>query len=260
MNLNILFSIVFLNIIGYSLLQKYYAKPDLKKYDKITVDEAGTGTYNERYIIFDSSDFKEGDNMYFKITMTEFYDEYIYYEFFDDPNAYEPNLGNPSRVLSNRKDYNYDYGVYSSETRYYTIKKDSRNLGSLEGKYLTIYFYGYGNALIENYKKSNTVLIVVIVIVVIVVIVGIIFLIYYCIKRKRRLAQYNMGNNVNNGYQNNNNVNVQNNYGLQQGQFNGNQNVVYAYDQNANVYNNNNNNIGPTVRNLGAPDVVYTSQ
>ena len=260
MNLNILFSIVFLNIIGYSLLQKYYAKPDLKKYDKITVDEAGTGTYNERYIIFDSSDFKEGDNIHFKITMTQFYDDYIYYQFFDDPNIYQPSSADTNYVPYNTIEYHYQAGILDSETRYYTIKKDSRNLGSLEGKYLTIYFYGYGNALIENYKKSNTVLIVVIVIVVIVVIVGIIFLIYYCIKRKRRLAQYNMGNNVNNGYQNNNNVNVQNNYGLQQGQFNGNQNVVYAYDQNANVYNNNNNNIGPTVRNLGAPDVVYTSQ
>ena len=80
-----LFFICFTIFIDKVSLTTYYNDVDLKKYDKIIVGES----YNsERFIIFDSSDFKEGDKIYFKITASEFLDDAIYFEFYDDPNDF----------------------------------------------------------------------------------------------------------------------------------------------------------------------------
>ena len=65
--------------------------------------------------------------MRFKITMTEFYDSFIYYQFFDDPNIYQPDSDRTDSVSYNRIDYIYQNGVVVSQTNCYTIEKDSRN-------------------------------------------------------------------------------------------------------------------------------------
>ena len=225
MNLNILFFIFFkIIIINDILTTSYSIDVDLKKYKKITVTKSPSGPYYERYIIFDSSDFKKGDKIYFKITMTLFTYEYIYYKFFDDLNNYQPIPEDTDSVAPTQTD-NYNENEI---TNYYTIEKNDRNLGSLEGKYLAIFFYGYGNALIENIEEDvgSYTLIAIIVIVIIIIIGAIIFLIYYCIKRKRRLAQYNLNNGNQNIY--NYNYSNSNNYIQQQSQINPND---YAQQQ-----------------------------
>jgi len=214
---------------------------DLEKYKKITIS-----SYNF-YIVFDSSDFKIDEEIYFKITAEGgFARPEIYYEFFDNLKNYTSINIKPAYSTNDRSD---DDG----EIRYYTIKKSSSNLGSSEGKYLIIFFYCEGLVEIENIDKDYEIIITIIVIIII-IIVGIIILIVYCCKRRKyRLINNNVSPTAEQSNLNtyiNNNAQAQtngNNYNQEyinnrQAQINvNNYNQGYNSSNNQNINSNNNN-------------------
>ena len=205
----------------------YYAIADFKKYEK-TTKQGGDGT--EDFVIFDSSEFSKGDKIYFKITADDFAYEEIYFEFFDDPNDYTPKSRWAAEYPTSTSE------SHNSITKYYTIEKSSRNLGSYEGKFLVIYFWCYGNIEIENENNENALMIALIVVGVVIVGAVVVFIICYCI-RKRRNAM------MRNGYGTENVQVVNNNYGqqpvpnYQNNNMNMNMNANNAYAYN-NGYNN----------------------
>ena len=233
MKINFISFISFVTFINYNIIltNDYYPFSDklLKKYEKITIPSGNN------IAIFDSSEFDKGDTIYFKITATSFIDEKLYYEFYDNYNFQDFTM---EEYVSPSKS--------TSGTNYYRIKKDSRVLGSLEGKYLALNFECTGNVEIENTKEdgskvSTTVIVVVVVVVVIVLVIGIIC---YCKRRKAMLTQGGTNTeavNINKNYNNQN-------YGQQQAQINQN------YNQNMNMGNN-----AITYQNAGMDSNGYTS-
>ena len=131
MKTNMLFFVCFAIFIYKVSLTTYYNDVDLEKYGKITVP---VGPIFERFIIFDSSGFSKGSKIYFKITATEFSNDKIDFEFYDDPNDYTPKA-NLAYVYPTDTSTNYQRGVLVSVTNYYTIEKSSRNLGVLLKKW-----------------------------------------------------------------------------------------------------------------------------
>ena len=144
MRIYILFYILFAFIIkDLSIYIEF--KNNLKKYGKITT--------LDYYIIFDSSEFKKDEEIYFKITANSFLEEYIKYKFFDDEasmrdvnylnlNYYAFKKVEPLITEHDKND--------KSVTKYYTIKKSERDLVSLGAKYLVIVFDCNGYVLNEN--------------------------------------------------------------------------------------------------------------
>ena len=230
--MQILFVILFTFIIKESLSDgagttSYVFKIDLKKYEKVTVPST------EDHIIFDSSDFKKGEEIYFKVTADSFNEDYLLYKFFDDgASMANVDLDTYKKATPSKTDNEYDGEEIVSVTKYFTIKKDERDLGSLEGKYLVIVFYCTGNVLIENTKENEgkTTMIVIIVVVVVVVIAVAICIFCYC-KRRKALAN---GTTTNEVYVGNNDPNYNMNTG--------NNANVYNKNYNNNNYNNNNYN------------------
>ena len=230
--MQILFVILFTFIIKESLSDgagttSYVFKIDLKKYEKVTVPST------EAHIIFDSSDFKKGEEIYFKVTADSFNEDYLLYKFFDDgASMANVDLDTYKKATPSKTDNEYDGEEIVSVTKYFTIKKDERDLGSLEGKYLVIVFYCTGNVLIENTKENEgkTTMIVIIVVVVVVVIAVAICIFCYC-KRRKALAN---GTTTNEVYVGNNDPNYNMNPG--------NNANVYNKNYNNNNYNNNNYN------------------
>ena len=250
MKFHLLFYLIFKILIIHVLSQNGGSSPnqgdslkvDLEKYKKTTVP------YYKNYIVFDSSDFKKDEKIYFKITASRFLYDQIDFEFFD--NLQNFTSINPRYTTSTSKSDDDDV-----EIRYYTIEKASSNLGSSEGKYLIIYFYCEGDVEIENLDRTYDTLITIIIIIIVIIVAIIVLIWYFCKRRKYTLinnnmlptgvqANYNTGNinygqvqtNANNyynqGYINNGQVpNNVNNY---------NQGYNNQNNQNTN-YNNNNN-------------------
>ena len=130
------------NTTKFTKTNSYY----LQKYGTKTVDSSEGG------IIMETSGFKNGSQIYLKITATEFIESKIYYEFVDNINNYNP------------KNYYEDYYYVSpsktdtnnnAETKYYTIKKDSSHLDNRKGNYLVIYFECIGEVTVSNTKKDG---------------------------------------------------------------------------------------------------------
>ena len=201
-------------------------KNNLKKYGKVVT--------SDYYIIFDSSDFKKDEEIYFKITADSFDENYLLYKFFDD----EASISNVrSYALSSFKKVEpliTEDGSDKSVTKYYTIQKSERNLVSLEGKYLVIFFDCNGNVLIENTEinegDNNDTWISIVV--VLMFIAGICILSYCCCIKKRKAANLAGANSTttNQVYTDNNNQNNNMN------------NMNVNSRSNVNVYNKNNNN------------------
>ena len=245
MRIHLLFVIIFFLIINESLSEgeadtvtetegniSYTFKVDLKKHKKVTVPAS------DELIIFDSSDFDIGEEIYFKITADSFNKDYLLYKFFDNGvSMSNDNLDNYKKANPSKTDNEYDGGNIVSVTKYYTIKKDERVLGSIKGKYLVIVFDCTGNVLIENTKENEgkTTMIVVIVVVVVVVIAAAICIYCYC-KKKKALAEGTTTNEVYVGNNNNNNQNYNMNMNS------GNNANIYSNNYNNNNYNNNNYN------------------
>ena len=289
LNLKLLFYLIFNILIIHVLTQK--KGPSLRRNENLSVDFQKNGKitlsslYREQ-IIFNCSDFKKDEEIYFKITAEKFKDEYISFEFLDNLNGYFSYLHRQKSLYSTDKDE-----TLTKEIRYYTIKKSSENLGRLQGKYLLIKLNCEGDVEIENIesleniKKSNIKEILATIISVIIVIVIIVALIIYCCKRKRNaqnnnnntpytttISQNNMYNNTNYNQQNQiNQVQIpQNQQNLQRRREpqiiinqntnihlnieNGNSNTNRAFTYSRNQYNNNERNRRNN-RNAGSSNV-----
>ena len=143
-------------------------------------------------IIFNSKDFKEDEEIYFRITGF-FINEYIDFKFFDDyenppnPNSVRFERESPTKVEARY----YPNGAYQCDVRYYTIEKKKKYLEGIKGDYISIITYMNGFYDIENTKENfgYSKLVITIISVGIVVIL-IIIVIVYCIKRRK---MYNQG-------------------------------------------------------------------
>ena len=197
---------------------------NLGKYEKLTYR-------SDPYVIFDSSDFKIGDKIYFKIKGYSIYG-FIEYAFFDDYNIFSTvSPANLKRQFPKREVFKNDRLSYTDEVRYYTIEKTRDSIiQGVEGNYLIIYPNVHDFYDIENTKEdSNSIIIgVVLAVVAVAVIIGIIV---YCYKKKK-LAAYNQANSQN--YNTNNQVQVQNNNNVNTY----NQNYNNGFNSNDNFYNN----------------------
>ena len=170
----------------------YNASPRLGKYKSIKVDSS------EIVIIFDSSDFKEGEEMHFKLKAEEQYfyvdSKYngIYYEYIGGDVPYDEDKLNFVRFQG--KIERDETPSKTFQTKYFTITKKSSEFRGTNGNNLLIYFMiGGGEVEITNTKedegKIETWIIVVIVVAVVVVIgisVG-----CWCWRRKKQLAAQN---------------------------------------------------------------------
>ena len=182
----LIFNVLIIHVLtqkkGLSLRKTEEFTVDLKKNEKITVSSS------KEKIIFDSSEFKKDENIYFKITAEVFKEKIIEFEFLDNLIGYKIIAKNLKSVY-----YTIEDNKFFNEEKYYTIKKTSQNLDPLEGKYLLIKFYCAGDVEIENIenldniKKSHTEQIVTIIVLAIIVI-GII--IYCCYKKKKKTQIY----------------------------------------------------------------------
>ena len=229
---------------------------DFKKEGYYTVGSDKIGM--DRWAIFDSSSFNKGDEIYFKITADYFNSNYLDFFFFDDAEVFTNlnTISNKKSVSASKSKNNKD----GTETKYFKVKKNDENLGSLSGKYLVLSIDSTGTMKYENTKENEGK--TTIIVVVVVVIIAVILIFCYC---KRRKAMANMqGNNYNaNVYNNNKNYNNnnynnggQNNYGQQQ-QYPNNQNYNMNMNNNnmqnnAYAYNNNQN-----AGNYGYPNQQY---
>jgi hypothetical protein len=170
----------------------YNASPRLGKYKSINVDSS------EIVIIFDSSDFKEGEEMHFKLKAEEQYfyvdSKYngIYYEYIGGDVPYDEDKLNFVRFQGKIETENTPSKTF--KTKYFTITKKSSEFRGTNGNNLLIYFLiGGGDVEITNTKedegKIETWIIVVIVVAVVLVIgiaVG-----CWCWRRKKQLAAQN---------------------------------------------------------------------
>lgn len=154
-------------------------------------------TADDYMVVFDVSDFDEGEEMYFKIRAD--YDmflwKYIFYEYIDETKQY--NDADAEKIFFSLK-VTYDETPSNYyETRYFTIKKEKKYYKGANGKYLLIYFMvDSGIVLITNTEEDEgkfetwkIIVIVVAVVVVAVVVIG-----CYCYRRKKQLAQMNAVN------------------------------------------------------------------
>ena len=231
MKLNHLLIII---IIFTFLLSNVLLDNELEKYQK--------KIFKDGYVIFNSKDFKNDEEMYFKITADFFYGDQIDYIYLDDVRDFDENNTFYYHQRSEKTDNKTDAdGNLMSQTKYYIITKRLSEIGTLKGDYLVIIFYCEGDAEIENTKENEgKVSLIVIIVVVVLVVIALIFVIYCCWK-KRKAAQ--AGNNatttINNNYKNNNVNNKGKGYNQQtQQQYNQNYNMNMNMNMNSNNVNN----------------------
>ena len=234
MQTNLLFLII-LNLNFKNIISTVF----LNKFEKKTV------SVTDLFIYFNSTDFKKGEKIYFKISSQTFKHPYLSFEFFDDEDPktnYNP--GTQDKTYRTKED---DKAV--GELYYFTIKKENKYLKNLEGKYLTIYFYCNGDDItIENYDKpSGKVPLYIIIIFTIVVIVAVIVaVLFYCIKKKKISNIYSRkGASMPSGIQINNNLSVDNQSNEGNGQSSS--KVHFNSYKNNNMHRKKNNNISNTI-------------
>ena len=182
--------------ITYNFLIKYILLAtdfDLGKYQLLQLQ-------SDPCILFDSSEFKIGEEIFIKITGT-FLEEFAYieYYFYDNESKNKNEKCNNLSGQSLIKEYynkidkvTDDYGNPLYEIRYFTIDKKKEYLGTSNGNYLKIFTHMNGNYDIENTEMNQGYARIVGIIIAVVVIVGVIIaVIVYCIYRRKRMAQFN---------------------------------------------------------------------
>ena len=173
------------NVNSYSLLKKY-----------------GTVTMQDKYVLFESKDFNNDEEMHFKLQAGEgsfdyYHNDYTYSyrSIHDIIYYYSDSAGNrlTSENYSYRKNHKIEDGYL--ENSYFTIKKKSSEYSQTNGNYMLIYFPNLRvdadhEAIISNTKedegKIETWVIVVIVVVIVAIIVGIII---FCVCRRIRMKK-----------------------------------------------------------------------
>lgn len=237
----------------------------------------GTAITKDYCIIFDPTGFQVGETMFFKISATEFNDDFLYYEYLDDLENYEFNfnLKKLHEVKSYYKKEPDEDSKSSKAIHYFKIVKSKEDLGNLEGKYLLLYCNFDGTAEIVNTKKDEGKRSQILSIVIsIVCVVAIALIAYFCFFRKKckkddevneiNVVQYQNNNQQINENIQNNNKNM-NNYNKNNQNMNFNINKPKNNVKNKNEYNDNNNNCPPSAnynnnynRTNNIPDVQYT--
>ncbi len=191
MKQNLILFITYFFLIKYILLTTDF---ELEKYEQKTLQ-------SDLCIRFDSSSFKIGEEIYFKITGRFLY-PYIEYYFYDDEEI--PSQENKCNIISVKPPFKEffnkidkvldDYGNPLYDIRYFTIDKTKENLAASNGNYLKIFPYIDGFYDIENTEINQGYARIVGIVIACVVIVGIIIaIIIYCIYRRKRMAQFNQG-------------------------------------------------------------------
>jgi len=151
------------------------------------------------YVIFESKDFKDDEEMHFKIqtirdNFNDLYD-YAEYQYCADRNCISHSSSHYSyyKKTSFESDNSYNY-----ETKYFTIKKQKSQYNNIGGNYMKIYFFfehsywGVVTNTKEDEGKIETWVIIVIVVVVVAIIAGIIiFCVCRRIRNKRAMAAAN---------------------------------------------------------------------
>ena len=245
MRVNLPFLVFYLFLINYILsdLTNRIVDVDLEKYK----NKNNVVNYA---LIFNSTDFKIDEEIYFKISGAFIEDDgKLRYKFFDDGDDMveiaNEMTNNPRsdtsleilNVLPNKHETKTDNNGEEYSVNYYTITKSKDNLKGKEGYYLYLFIYVDGTYDIVNTEKNEgndtmTIIIVVVVVVVVLLIGGIIS---YLIKKKKA-AKAAQDNQV---YSDEANIN-NNNAGYNNAGYNnaGNNNAGYSNEV---VYNNNNN-------------------
>ena len=181
----------FLIIIALFVLSNEYPFSLLKKYETAVMDT--------QYVLFESKDFKDDEEMHFKLKTYRDYFDFYYnsYDYDHDHDIiyyYSDSSGTmiTSGDYSYRKNHDMEDGL---ENNYFTIKKRRSEYRPTDGKYLLIYFPNlkvdsYYEAFITNTEedegKIETWVIVVIIVICVAIIAGIII---YCICRRIRMKK-----------------------------------------------------------------------
>ena len=166
----------------------------------------------EEFFIFNSGDFKDGEEMYFKIKAEHFLHYHVYYEFSDPDHSPIYIFNQIYRESFNLNSHTETIGSKSYSVQYFTIKKDKSKFKGTKGDWLYIYFLvdgnhdeieneaGDGNVILENtledegkFETWKIVVIVVAIVLVIGLAIG-----CYCYRRKKQLAMMNQ--NAGGGY------------------------------------------------------------
>ena len=155
----------------------------------------GTEVLTTNDVIFESKDFKDNEEMHFKIQSHEynFNENYYYnveYNYFSDADVNVNSISYPHHEYFKKTSYDGNL-----KTKYFTIKKTGSEYTPSNGNYLYIQFPNllvspYERATITNTKedegKIETWVIIVIVVVIVAIIVGIII---FCVCRRIRMKK-----------------------------------------------------------------------
>jgi len=157
-----------------------YYSYNFKKYESHTT--------RENHVIFDPTEFKIGDKMYFRVTASEFIDDEMGYEYLDEiPQNYQFIFDDSKHTVepyhSSDKDDDDDDG---DDIRYYKIVKKQEEIGNLQGTYLILYFNCNGAVKIENTKYDQGLIMKIVSIVISVgVAIAFVLIIYFCYCKKK---------------------------------------------------------------------------
>ena len=190
--------IILFIILFYSIKTEYKL---LKKYSSVTV-------YDGK-VIFESKDFKENDEMYFKIKSTKdsFTSEYAEYYYINDEN----DIQSSQHPITTKYTYSRTEDDDKYELQYFTIKKKSEEFGTFSGDYIYIHFDLESSntwAEISNTEedegklKTWVYIVIVVVIVIILICIGLYFFIKKR-KEKKALEETKTAENNNNNQQQN---------------------------------------------------------
>ena len=204
----------------------------LKKYGKITLQGSEYGDY----FFFNTEDFKDGEEIYFKVRAKEdaFWDDSkngeqritgVRYQFLDGETTLDGNLPDFSEYQGNVDFETIDSVKY--KTRYFKIKKEPSKFRNSNGNYIYSWLDIYDSEIVlENTKEDEGKIatwIIVVIVVAGILIIGI-GIFCFCYRRKKALAMQasttygqnipvaNQYNQPQQGYNYNNNFNNNYNY------------------------------------------------
>ena len=178
----------FIIITIFFLSAKASVFPFLKKYGKVE-DTNGM-------VIFESKDFVDGDNMYFKIEKDGRCDSELQYGYFSTIEEIGIAARPSYHVISKSSSTTSFNGRITSSTNYFTIKKKSEEYKGSNGNYLLLEIdcYDYIKDIdFENTEKDGStkfIIIIIIVLVVFLVVIGVIIgVCCYCIRKRVKMNQ-----------------------------------------------------------------------
>ena len=225
---------------------------------------------NNDYIIFNSSSFSIGNDMYFEIKSKSDCDDYLYYQYYDNVSSIDYNSELYYKTKSTTSSSTKVNGKIKSLNLYFTITKKENELDGLKGDYLFLNFDCDDSVEFANSEKSgiskNTAIILPIVAGVILLFIACFLIIRYYRKRRMRGVvyeerenypyQYNIYPNQGIPYPNQGipypNQGIPypypNSSGMPIPQQNGNSTFIYQNNPNIIMNNPNNPNIGEKVK------------